>query len=353
MLFSLYLVLLHVSASFGRCPTSLVYQAPLGTWFENVAARFSGVLLVTSLNSPGGMYSLDPSLEHPILEPIFPSFPGVKSTLGIVETTADIFYIIGNNFSLSPDTLGVMSGTNAIFKVNLTDTQEPSLTLLTTMPEAKFLNGLTTHPSNPVMLLAADSALGAIWSIDTLTGAYDIISQDEQMFPSPSPPSTFKEGINGIHTYDSDPAHVYFTNSQRRTFSRLPLTRTAHNREHPTAPNATIIVASLNEQVVKPQWDDFAFDRFGTAYVATEAGNSIQMIPQDGGEVVIIAGDLNSTAIAEPTSAVFGRSQRDRDVLYVVTSGGLGFPVYVDGVPTRVGAQIVAVDLGKCLGWMS
>ena len=59
------------------------------------------------------------------------------------------------------------------------------------------------------------------------------------------------------------------------------------------------------------------------------------------GQERIVAGNVNSTAIAEPTSAQLGRD----GVLYVTTAGGLAVPVVVGGVPTRVGGQVVAVDL--------
>ena len=56
-----------------------------------------------------------------------------------------------------------------------------------------------------------------------------------------------------------------------------------------------------------------------------------------------IAGDLNSTSIAQPTSAAFGRNG-DEGVLFVSTAGGLGIPVNGNEI---VGGQIVAVRVGK------
>ena len=48
-----------------------------------------------------------------------------------------------------------------------------------------------------------------------------------------------------------------------------------------------------------------------------------------------MAGNINSTEIAEPTDTAFGRTPSDRNVLYVVTGGGLRTPVN--------GYQIVAI----------
>ena len=58
---------------------------------------------------------------------------------------------------------------------------------------------------------------------------------------------------------------------------------------------------------------------------------------------MILAGNINSTDIAEPTSAAFGRNGKE-NILYVTTAGGLFFPVNGTEV---VGGQLVAVLLGK------
>lgn len=65
------------------------------------------------------------------------------------------------------------------------------------------------------------------------------------------------------------------------------------------------------------------------------------------GKQTIVAGDLNSTEIAEPTAAAFGRTIFDLATLYVVTAGGLG--AKINGNET-VGAQVVAVDLLRKVG---
>ena len=100
---------------------------------------------------------------------------------------------------------------------------------------------------------------------------------------------------------------------------------------------------------VRPTWDDFDFNRFGDAYVTSQQGNGLQVvIPQ--GEVKGIAGNVNSTQLAEPTATKFGRTWSDRDTLYVTTAGGAAFPVIQDGEVTRVGAQLLRVDLAACGG---
>lgn len=63
-------------------------------------------------------------------------------------------------------------------------------------------------------------------------------------------------------------------------------------------------------------FDDFAIDGDGMAYVATGTGNAVTQITPDG-RAMIIAGNLNKTEIASPTSVQFGRTEQDRRTIYV------------------------------------
>ena len=91
-------------------------------------------------------------------------------------------------------------------------------------------------------------------------------------------------------------------------------------------------------------YDDFALSRAAdAAFVATGGGDSIAEVKLDDGKTTIIAGRVNETQIAEPTAAQFGRTESDRDILYVTTGGGLAIPVDGDKI---VGGQFLAVDTG-------
>ena len=319
---------------FAHDPTRLVYQGHVGSWFENLAVRHNGSILLTSLNVPGQLHSLNPfDGSDPVL---VAEFPSVNSTLGIVETEKDRFYVLGNNFSLAATTLGPKAHTNRVFHVdfrNCGPEGRPTVTELVHLRRAHFLNGLTKF--NNTLLLAADSGLGAVWAIDTRSGAAWIVAEDPLMAPIPLP-NGYSEGINGIHFRDGA---VYFTNTQKRLFAELDLDKNAV-----AAGPAIHVATSKTEMGEKVLWDDFAFDNAGNAYVGTENGNSVQKVTARG-EVVVVAGNLNSTVLAEPTSASFGRTWRDRDILYVATSGGLGYPVYDKNGPIVIGAQVVAVDI--------
>jgi hypothetical protein len=142
--------------------------------------------------------------------------------------------------------------------------------------------------------------------------------------------------VNGIHVRDST---LYFTNTGEAIFAKMPI-----HEDGTPAGDTSIIARAPGDDY----YDDFTL-RGDFAYLVTGSGNSVEKVRLDGrGKQTIVAGSLNSTALAGPTAAAFGRTEWDSDVLYVVTSGGVAVPVDEGGQEVRVGAQVVAVDLSKC-----
>ena len=331
-----------VPCAIGTSPTRLIYRFPReGSWFENAAVRRNGSILLTSLQVPGGLHSLNPfDGTAPVL--ISKDFDGLNSTLGIVETVPDTFYILASNFSLDPATLGTQPRTNNVYKAVFRcgdSKSEVSVLHFMHLPHSKFVNGLTKF--NDTLLLVADSGLGAVWSVNVETETAEIVAKDPLMFGIPA--NGYVEGINGVHFRAGT---LYFSNSQKRCLAKMHLDKNG-KKSGPVVKIAT----PQSEKGVDVIIDDFAVDRAGRyAYAATEAGNTIQRIDLSSGEAVVYAGDLNTTAIAQPTSAIFGRTLEDQETLYALTAGGLAYPVYTaDGIK-QVGAQVVAVDTKKDRG---
>jgi len=165
-------------------PTKFIYEFPKATWIENLAVRPCGSTLLTTLTGPD-LYQIDALLPNPNPTPsLIHHFPESLATLGITETLPDEFFVILSNLTL-PKVI-VTPGTQRIYRVKFSfPGTQPDITLAATLPDAVLLNGLTTL--NPFTLLAADSRKGVVWSINTRTGASEIVISDPLMRPTTAP----------------------------------------------------------------------------------------------------------------------------------------------------------------------
>lgn len=312
-------------------PTRLVYQFPKGTWVENLFVRPSGSLLLTLITTPD-LYLLDPLAADPTPQLIH-RFSSSLWLTGITETDPDTYYLVGANATY--ENLSPTPGSNRIYRVHFRPgepSSPPDISVAATVTDAVFLNGLITL--NPTTLLASDSTLGVVWAIDVTTGASRIVLRDPLMAPAPAIP---KLGINGIRLLHQQRTHrtLYFANSAQALLARVRI------HANGTAAGPAVRIASAPNGTF---FDDFALDGRGrAAFLTTQSGDSIAEVALRNGSTRVVAGERGSLEIAEPTSAQFGRTPADRDVLYVTTAGGLAFPLSGGVV---VGGQVVAVDTG-------
>lgn len=315
------LSLIHLTVAL--LPSRQLYEFPLGTWVENLAVRSTGDILATLLTAPE-LYLVNP-FSNPVTSTLIHTFTSGLWTAGITETTPDTFYVIVANGTF-PTGIPPAPGSNRLFKVHFQypGSQQPDVSLAATLADAVTLNGLTTL--NPTTVLSGDSTKGVVWATNVYTGVSRIAISDPLMTPIGT-----QLGINGIKVFDG--RTLYFTNSAQNILAKIAINPSDGT---PVGPPATVVATAAPET----GFDDFALDSFGDVFAVTAEGNSVVEVKRDG-EQVVLAGNLNSTEIAEPTSAQFGRTEVDRVVLYVTTSGGLGAPI--DGTE-KVGGQIVAVD---------
>ncbi|KAN0120151.1 hypothetical protein V8E51_002359 [Hyaloscypha variabilis] len=309
-----------------------VHQFPNGTWVENIALRPNGDLLVTLATSPS-LYLISPLTSS--LNPTSPqtatllhSFPPFSALLGITSTHPDQYYAIAGNLSLSPLNPGL--GTYAIFSINLS-TYNPSsntgatISLLTSLPSAGLLNGLTTLSAPLGLLLAADSIHGAIWLINASTGTSSILLQEPEMLPPPN--STLPIGINGVHVLPSlkhnNTTSIYFSNTATSTFHRIPFSLTTMK---PTGATETLFTGHAI--------DDFAIDELrGVVWLAGGTVDEVLRVGIEGGGVVGVYGGVGKGELGAPTSVVVGRKGGEEGMLFVTTQEG----------------RVVGVDVGD--GW--
>ena len=172
------------------------------------------------------------------------------------------------------------------------------------------------------MVLLADAAKGIVWRVDTYTGAYSVVIQNDVFLPTnPLIPL----GVDGVHILRNE---LYFTNLGNNLLGVVQISA-----------NGTAIGAlqNISNQLAFP--DDFAVTDNGTVYVVGD--NTLWRVTPNGG-VDVLAGGAQDLALEGATSAQFGRTKDDAGVLYVGTNGGL--LAAVDGV--LHGGQLLAVNVG-------
>jgi hypothetical protein len=289
-----------------------IFQGEIPSWHENLAVRKNGQLIVTRLDSPI-IEQVDPTgTLAPIVINTFSS--DYAGCLGITETVDDIFYVVvaapfGADFVK-------ISGTTSIFQVDMTNfavdtsgtiTTNATITKVVDMPDAGFLNGMTTLSADLGLLLIADAYNGSVFRLDVNTGVYSVIIDDPNMKYLPT--SITNLGINGIKIRGP---FLYWSNSGNPIFCRILIDSVG------AAIGASEVVASI------PQVDDFVFRADGTAWMAQNQLQSLSVIVD--GQATLVAGNNFSTLLAGVTAGQFGRTAATANILYLTTNGGKFHP---------------------------
>ncbi|KAI4195112.1 MAG: hypothetical protein LQ350_007390 [Teloschistes chrysophthalmus] len=339
-------------------PTKLVYQFPNGTWLEALAVRPAGTILTTLLTSPD-LYLIHPDTKSPSPKLIH-HFSSHTALLGITETTPDTFFVIATNYS--EETRSAVPGSSAIYRVHFPNphTTDPIVSHAANLPRDTIIpNGLTAL--NAHTLLVADSRKGTVISVNTLTGLAQTAIEDPLLLP----PHPFDIGVNGLKILP-DPFHpssprppsppkpgqppqppqrqetrLIFTNTFQNLLVSLPIDPLTARSRGP----ATIIARGLTYPVTAG-YDDFCISPDGKqAFLVTGGGNSIVSVDMATGTLKVVAGDVNSTSLAEPTAVVLGRGGGGGGggKMYVSTAGGAALPVWGH---RAFGGQVVEVELG-------
>jgi hypothetical protein len=321
-------------------PVRALYQYPVGTFVENVVVRPNGKLLLT-LPCLGELHQLDP-FNSTAVPQVIHQFE-VNSVFGITEYAEDVYAVNGGNYTDGEPE----AGSFGIWSVDLRRGEKNvSVSEIASMPDAQFLNGMTSIPTangSAALLLVADVSAGVIYGVETETGNYSI-AINNSLTQTATHPVLGKSGPNRVHVEDST---LYLTYTGRQIFARMALPPGFANGSGFPVGDDTQTEIFTHAPDSTWFYNDFAI-RGSTAYMMTGSGNSIQKVVWQGKGHVrtdVVAGNLNFTLVAGPTGGAFGRrTERGSNTLYVTTSGGLNVPV--DGNIT-VGAQVlqVAIDL--------
>ncbi|KAL9468517.1 hypothetical protein ACSS6W_010211 [Trichoderma asperelloides] len=304
-----------------------LYEFPKPSYIENLAVRSNGQILISGLSTPQ-LFLFDPSATGPRKPLIVHEFDQSLGLAGIAEYQPDVFAVISGNTSFT--TTVQVAGTWNVWSVDLRGVEiftkngqaqlssPPVVKKIAHVKPAQFLNGLTVLSEPDQTLLR----------LDIETGNYEVVINNTFTELYPSPPFS-ASGVDGVHVRGNS---AYFTNFGNGTFNKVPI-----NRDGTPAGPVTTLGHSKGPL---HQFDDFNFDCDGNAFVVTGGANTVEMISADGKRHVAIAGNLNSTAIAEPTSCAFGRGPHDKNILYVVTAGGMETPECSSAV-VEVGLAII------------
>ena len=137
-----------------------VYQYPKpGHWLGNLAVRANGSILTTDLLSPQ-VFQFNPFDTNTQPETVG-RFMNATGLTGITETSSDTFEVVSGHFTTN--TTEAQPGTLRLYRLQLSSTSGPSVTLTADLSNIPLLNGLTTLSSTVV--LGSDSVTGAVWSV--------------------------------------------------------------------------------------------------------------------------------------------------------------------------------------------
>lgn len=298
------------------------YEFPNNTCLENLVVRPDGSILTTLTTAPE-IYLVQPSVQNP-RPALVHTFTDTTSVLGISEeTVADSYQVATVN--LTSDNQDSVRGTAAIWRVRFCQGKKnPTVTLTAKLPNVALPNGLNDH-----IVLVADSTIGNIVSVDTRIGLSKVIISDPLL-------QNTLDSTNGVNGLKIRCTTLYFTNSGQKILGKMRIDCSTGAALGP----ATVVTQQYPGPPILT-YDDFTLGPAGKfAFLATAGGNTIQRVNLATGEKTTIAGNMNSTQFAQPTSAQFARGKPR--TLYVATAGGYGIPVNGDEI---IGGQLIAITL--------
>ncbi|KAK3332729.1 hypothetical protein B0T19DRAFT_353670 [Cercophora scortea] len=294
-----------------------VFTFPNNTFIENIAVRSNSRLLITSMSVPT-LFTLNPTLTNPTSSILY-TFPNASGLAGVAEVKPDVFAVVSGIWDLY--TTRAQLGSLQVWTIDLTK-PTPAVKLIATIANSTIFNGLARHPSNPDLLLAADSELGAVWRVNLKTGAYGIALSSPLLAPQPGNPLGTNMGINGLKAAG---AQVFFTNSGQRIFGKIPVDAQGNQA------GAVVVLANSTVAGASVVYDDFALTGGDGAWIASHPSQAVR-VATGGAQFVV---DEPST-LFNPTAAALGRGSPAQEKTVYVTNGGRF--VFTD---TEVGFDLV------------
>ncbi|MDX2217281.1 MAG: hypothetical protein SFY66_28700 [Oculatellaceae cyanobacterium bins.114] len=278
-------------------PAKAIAEFPVNTFLESIAVSSDNKIFITS-HYDGSIWRIE--ADHP---PILHAKIAGKAT--------GLAFLPNGNLLLSG-----WDEQNVSTLFTIAPTGETSV--LATLPDALFLNGITLLDSD--RLLIADSYKGAIWQLNISEKTVQVWLEHPHLARS-SPDQVFP-AVNGLKIFEGV---LYASNTEKMQLVKIPIVD-----GQPGEPGVFVTPINL---------DDFAFDQQGNLYGTTHVYNSVVRIAPEGTVTIIAAA---AEGLSGSTALAFGKGEGDRTSVYVTTNGGMSFPPPTGVEPGRV----VRLDVG-------
>ncbi|CAH0015906.1 unnamed protein product [Clonostachys rhizophaga] len=297
----------------------LIDELPRETWPMAAAIRPNGNMLLPRLNGTelyntqhpkthsNACLSSEPKLVH--------SFPDATSVFNICRlkgTRREEYAVLTAIVDLeTPEVYNTAVWRVVLSAGDATEEIKPEVTKIADIPEAQLCIGMTSAPDHT--LLVADSGAGCIYRIDVESGTLSIFHRDESMRPA-----TRKDalGISRIRVLGN---YLFYTNTSRGTFCRLPVRWTEDGQDLQPAGACQTMARGLANA------DGMAITRDGsTAYIGSYISGTLWKVDIDfetGSGIVHILRER----IPDPTGLELVYAEQNQEpTLFVVCCGCLG-----------------------------
>ncbi|PVI01755.1 hypothetical protein DM02DRAFT_704385 [Periconia macrospinosa] len=316
----------------------LIYQLPtIPSFFESILALPNGTLLLSRQDVPE-LWEVNPTTKtgRRILH-----IPGVESLTGLTELSPNIYVVGGGTYRLMNHE-GSVPGSYSLWLIDLSnpDSSEEKFRKVASVPHIGQVNGLERWDDRTV--LVADSYFGKIYRVDVVDGTSEVCFEDGAT-TTDAPGAPVRMSVNGIKVrWDGGEGgkYIYFTNTTRLLFCRVPVGRGSEEGKLEVGGPVEILASGYDGTTAWFMPDDFCFAEDGTAFITSHPTNMVFKTVKGGG-VVRIAGGLKEWDVAAATACVFGKGEADRGTLYVCTAGANVVPI--EG--KTEGAKVVAVEV--------
>lgn len=260
------------------------------------------------------------------------TLPSGSTPAGITEVEDDVFYVA--NVKGNATTITTYPNTTTLWKVDMRSYEnsgKATYSKVFDIPEAGFLNGAVTLSKKDGRVLFSDSTLGLIFEVNVFNPSYKVYL-DHPLF-KPNETAKVSVGVNGLRIKNSK---LYWVNTNFGHLGTFDLSAEGIPSTTPQLITSSVVAG-----------DDFDIDSQGNIWLARNILQTFVRV-SPAGQIDVIAGGRNSTALLGPVSARFGRNAWDKDTIYISTDG---LSLDAKGKPLTNAGKIAKIDTKAWSNW--